>query len=51
MPGDKEKIITLKKGKRGDVSFGDDGTTKITGKGTMALRGGAKAKTSYMLKD
>ena len=45
-----EKFITLKREKGGDVSFGDDGTTKITGKGTMALRGGAKAQNVLYVK-
>ena len=28
----------------GDVAFGDNGTTRIIGKGTMALKGNAKAQ-------
>ena len=51
MIGDKEKSITLKREKGWDVSFGDDGTTRYMGKGTMALKGRAKTQTSYMLKD
>ena len=32
MTGNKEKFLTLKREKGGDVAFGDDGTTKILGK-------------------
>ena len=44
MTGNREKFLTLKREKGGDVAFGDDGTTKILGKGTMALKRNAKSQ-------
>ena len=44
MTSDKRKLISLTKGKSGDVSFGNDGTARIIGKGTVALKGRAKAE-------
>ena len=44
MTGDKRKFISLTKGKSGDVSFGNDGTARIIDKGTVALKGRAKAQ-------
>lgn len=41
MSGNKKKLIKLKKEKGGDVSFGNDGTSKIMGKGRVALKGTA----------
>ena len=43
MTCDKDKFLTLKRVMGGNASFGDNGTTRIIGKGTMALKGNAKA--------
>jgi hypothetical protein len=37
MTGDKNKFVTLKKEKEGSVTFGNDNSTKIIGKGTVSL--------------
>ena len=34
---DKNRLLSPKKEKRGSVTFGDDGSTKIVGKGTVNL--------------
>ena len=44
MTSDKEKFLTLKKDRGGDVVFVDNGTTRILGRGTIALKGNAKAQ-------
>ena len=41
MLGRKEAFIKLKKEKSEDVYFGNDGTAKIMGKGTVTLKGNA----------
>ena len=35
MTGDRNRFFDLKRDKRGEVAFRDDGTTKILGKGTI----------------
>ena len=40
MIGDKTKLITMKKNE-GSVTFGDNGTSKIVGKGTLSLDNGS----------
>ena len=42
MTGDKNKFLTLKKNTGGEVSFGDNGTSRILGKGTVPLKGNEK---------
>lgn len=42
--GEKGNFIKMKKGKGGDVSFINDGITKIMGKGIVTLKGGGKAQ-------
>jgi hypothetical protein len=37
MTGDKDKFLTLRKERDGPVSFGNDDSTKITGKGTTRI--------------
>jgi hypothetical protein len=37
MNGDKNRFVTLKKEKEGFVTFGNDNSTKIIGKGTVTL--------------
>jgi hypothetical protein len=44
MIGDKRKFITLKDVNRGNVTFGNDATIRIVGKGTISLNNG-KTKT------
>ena len=43
MRGNKDKFLTLKRNNGGEVSFGDNGTTKILGRGTIPLKGNSKA--------
>ena len=44
MTGNKDKFLDLKKNQGGDVSFGDNGTARILGKGTVPLKGSEKAQ-------
>jgi hypothetical protein len=48
MIGDKNKFITLKKERDGSVSFGNDNSTRIIGKGTINL-GSKDAKEENVL--
>ena len=48
MTGDQNKFISLKKGKSGSVSFGNDSFVKILGKGVLNL-GSEKVKASNVL--
>jgi hypothetical protein len=48
MTGDKKKFISLKKGKIGSVSFGNDSSVKILGKGVVSL-GSEKVKEKNVL--
>ena len=43
MTGDQNKFISLKRNKKGKVTFGDSLSSKIIGKGTMAIRDKMKA--------
>ena len=49
MIGDPSKFISLKRDKKGRVTFADDLSSKITGKGTMALRNKVKAKNVLLV--
>ena len=44
MTGDRGKFLMLKKDRSGDVAFGDNGTAKILGKGTVASIENEKAQ-------
>ena len=44
MTGDPSNFINLKLDQKGKVTFGDNLSSKIIGKGTMALRNKVKAK-------
>ena len=44
MTGDPNKFISLKRNKNGKVTFGDNLSTKIIGKGIMVLRDKMKAE-------
>jgi hypothetical protein len=48
MTGDKNKFHTLKEVNEGSVTFGDNATTRIDGKGTLSLDNG-KTKTKNVL--
>jgi hypothetical protein len=37
MPGDRHRFLTLRKERDGSVSFGNDGSTKNIGKGTVII--------------
>ena len=47
MTGDPSKFIGLKRDKMGKVTFGDNLSSKIIGKGTMALSNKAKVKNVF----
>ena len=51
MTRNKEKVLTLKSERVGDVSFGDNGTTKVLGKGKMALKGNSKSQNVLYVDD
>ena len=46
--GDENKFITIKEEKGGNVTFGDNGFARITGRGIVSLDNG-KAKTQNLL--
>ena len=48
MTGDENKFLDLKKDRGGMVTFGNDGSGFIVGKGTIQL-GGEKVKAKYVL--
>ena len=50
MTGDSTKFLSLKWQQRGKVTFGDNLSSKIIGKGTMALRDKLKAENVLLLK-
>jgi hypothetical protein len=37
MTGDRDKFLTLRKGRKGSVSFRNDNSTKIIGEGTVRI--------------
>jgi hypothetical protein len=48
MTGDKDKFLTLKKERDGSVSFGNDNSSKIIGRGTVKI-GNKEAKSENVL--
>ena len=51
MIGDPNKFISLKRNKKGKVTFGDNLSSKIIGKGTVALRDKMKAENVFLVKN
>jgi hypothetical protein len=52
MTGDRDKFITLRKERDGSVSFGNDDSTKIIGKGTVRIGNkNEKAENVLLVKD
>ena len=49
LTGDPNKFISLKINQKGKVTFGDNLSSKIIGKGTMALRDKMKAKFFFLV--
>ena len=49
MEGDKYRFITLKKERDGSISFGNDNSAKIIGKGTVNLRSKDSTKKNVLL--
>jgi hypothetical protein len=52
MTGDKDTFLTLRKERDGSVSFGNDDSTKIIGKGTVRIRNkNTKAENFLQVED
>ena len=51
MTGHPNKFINLKRNKKGKVTFGDNISSKIIGKGTVALRDKMKAENVFLVKN
>ena len=51
MTRDPNKFISLKRNKKGKVTFGDNLSSKIIGKGTVALRDKMKAENVLLVKN
>jgi hypothetical protein len=52
MTGDKEKFLSLKKERYGSISFRNDNSTRITGRGIVKLRSkDAKAENVLLVED
>ena len=51
MTRDPNKFISLKRNKKGKVTFGDNLSSKIIGKGTVALRVKIKSKKNLLVKN
>ena len=48
--GDPHKFISLKRNQKGKVTFGNNLSSKIIGKGTVVLRDKMKAKKKFLVK-
>ena len=51
MTGDTNKFISLKRNQKGKVTFGDNLSSKIIGKGTMAIRDKMKAENVLLIEN
>ena len=51
MTRDPKKFIILKRNQKGKVTFGDNISSKIIGKGTMAIRDKMKAENVLLVKN
>ena len=51
MTCDPTKFLSLKRKKKGKVTFGDNLSSKIIGKGTMAIRDKMKAENVFLVKN
>ena len=52
MKGDRDKFLTLRKERYGSISFGNDDSTKIIGKGTVRIGNkNTKAKKFLLVED
>jgi hypothetical protein len=49
MTGDKNNVLTIKKERDGSVSFGNDHSTKIIGRGTIKLGSKDSKETNVIL--
>ena len=49
--GDPNKFISLKRNQKGKVTFGDNLSSKISWKGTVALRNKMKAENVFLVKN
>ena len=51
MIGDPNKFISLKRNQKGKVTFGDNLSSKIIGKGTVPIRDKMKAEKCFVCKE